>query len=83
MMAPPVQFPQQAYLPLLARMGAEVDIALLRYGFYPAGGGEVIATVKPCAPMALAGGGSFTASTVSSHDRTNAHVISRFFACSY
>ena len=48
-MAPPVQFLQQAYLPLLSRMGAEVDIALLRYGFYPAGGGEVVATVKPCA----------------------------------
>lgn len=50
-MAPPVQFLQRAYLPLLARMGAEIDIALLRYGFYPAGGGEVVATVKPCARL--------------------------------
>jgi RNA 3'-terminal phosphate cyclase (ATP) len=48
-MAPPVQFLQQAWLPLLARMGAQVDIELTRYGFYPAGGGEVIATVHPCA----------------------------------
>ena len=47
-MAPPVQFLQRTYLPLLARMGAQVDIELLRYGFYPAGGGEVIATVRPC-----------------------------------
>jgi RNA 3'-terminal phosphate cyclase (ATP) len=47
-MAPPVQFLQRTYLPLLARMGAEVDVDLLRYGFYPAGGGEVIATVRPC-----------------------------------
>jgi RNA 3'-terminal phosphate cyclase (ATP) len=50
-MAPPVQFLQQAYLPLLARMGAEVDIELKRYGFYPAGGGEVFATVRPCAQL--------------------------------
>jgi RNA 3'-terminal phosphate cyclase (ATP) len=50
-MAPPVQFLQQAYLPLLARMGAEVDIELERYGFYPAGGGEVFATVRPCAQL--------------------------------
>lgn len=50
-MAPPVQFLQRAYLPLLARMGAEVDVALKRYGFYPAGGGEVVATVLPCAQL--------------------------------
>ena len=50
-MAPPVQFLQQAYLPLLARMGAEVDVELIRYGFYPAGGGELVATVKPCAQL--------------------------------
>jgi RNA 3'-terminal phosphate cyclase (ATP) len=50
-MAPPVQFLQQAYLPLLARMGAQVDLALLRYGFYPARGGDVVATVKPCAQL--------------------------------
>ena len=48
MMAPPVQFLQQSYLPLLARMGAEVGLELKRYGFYPAGGGEVLATVHPC-----------------------------------
>jgi hypothetical protein len=47
-MAPPVQFLQRTYLPLLARMGAQVDIELVRYGFYPAGGGEVIASVRPC-----------------------------------
>jgi RNA 3'-terminal phosphate cyclase (ATP) len=50
-MAPPVQFLQQTYLPLLARMGAEVDLELRRYGFYPAGGGEVRATVRPCGEL--------------------------------
>ncbi|MCC2963640.1 RNA 3'-terminal phosphate cyclase [Massilia sp. IC2-278] len=51
-MAPPVQFLQRAWLPLLARMGAEVGIDLLRYGFYPAGGGVVTASVQPCARLA-------------------------------
>jgi RNA 3'-terminal phosphate cyclase (ATP) len=63
-MAPPVQFLQRTYLPLLARMGAEVDIELVRYGFYPAGGGEVIATVRPCEklmPLELMERGSYIA----------------------
>jgi len=63
-MAPPVQFLQRTYLPLLARMGAEVDIELARYGFYPAGGGEVIAIVRPCEhlkPLVLMERGSHVA----------------------
>ncbi|APA70060.1 RNA 3'-terminal phosphate cyclase [Janthinobacterium sp. 1_2014MBL_MicDiv] len=55
-MAPPVHFLQRAYGRAMAQMGADIDIALGRYGFYPAGGGEVIATVQPCArlkPIAL------------------------------
>ena len=54
-MAPPVHFLQRAYGPILQQMGAEVEIALQRYGFHPAGG-EVIATVQPCPrlrPIAL------------------------------
>ena len=47
-MAPPVQFLQRAYGRVLDLMGAKVDIQLRRYGFYPAGGGEVIATIEPC-----------------------------------
>lgn len=50
-MAPPVQFLQRAYGTLLARMGASVDIVLNRYGFYPAGGGQVVASVAPCAVL--------------------------------
>lgn len=38
-MAPPVDFIEAAFLPLLARMGAKVTVALDRCGFYPAGGG--------------------------------------------
>ncbi len=50
-MAPPAQFLQRAYLPLLARMGGQIDLQLLRSGFYPAGGGLVTASVQPCAGL--------------------------------
>jgi RNA 3'-terminal phosphate cyclase (ATP) len=47
-MAPPVQFLQRAYCRVMAEMGATIDIQLKRFGFYPAGGGEVVAEVQPC-----------------------------------
>jgi len=46
-MAPPVQFLQRAFLPRLAEMGADVELSLERFGFYPAGGGEVRVRVAP------------------------------------
>ncbi|PLC43697.1 RNA 3'-terminal phosphate cyclase [Ralstonia pickettii] len=46
--APPVDFLIRAWLPLVARMGVTQTLALKRHGFYPAGGGEVAATVTPC-----------------------------------
>ena len=45
--SPPFDFLQRAFLPLLARMGAQVDLQLSRYGFYPRGGGEIVARVTP------------------------------------
>jgi RNA 3'-terminal phosphate cyclase (ATP) len=45
---PPVDFLARSFLPLLARMGAKVDMELLAYGFYPRGGGEIRATIHPC-----------------------------------
>lgn len=50
-MAPPVQFLQRAYLPLLTAMGAQIDVRLERYGFYPAGGGVVTAAIAPCVAL--------------------------------
>lgn len=47
-MAPPAQFLQRAWLPLLAQMGGKVELELLRSGFYPAGGGVLAAAVQPC-----------------------------------
>ena len=46
-MAPPIEFLQRAYCPLLALMGANVELALERHGFYPAGGGIVVASIAP------------------------------------
>ncbi len=44
--APPFEFVEACYLPLLARMGAEIDLNLLSFGFMPAGGGRVMAVVN-------------------------------------
>jgi RNA 3'-terminal phosphate cyclase (ATP) len=44
---PPFEFLARAYLPLLRRMGASVELTLERPGFYPAGGGRLRATIKP------------------------------------
>jgi RNA 3'-terminal phosphate cyclase (ATP) len=46
-MAPPFEFLDRAFLPLLRRMGPAVDVTLERAGFYPAGGGRLSVTVKP------------------------------------
>ncbi len=45
--APPFEFLQRAYLPLVNRMGPRVEATLERYGFYPAGGGRISVTIQP------------------------------------
>jgi RNA 3'-terminal phosphate cyclase (ATP) len=45
--APPVDFLEHAFLPLVNRMGPKVEVAVERAGFYPAGGGRVVATIEP------------------------------------
>lgn len=54
-LAPPVDFLQRAWLPLLRRMGARIELNLNRYGFAPAGGGELEAFIQPSklAPLHL------------------------------
>jgi len=44
---PPVDFLQRTYLPLVERMGPKVQLDLVRHGFYPRGGGEILARVTP------------------------------------
>jgi RNA 3'-terminal phosphate cyclase (ATP) len=48
-MAPPFHFLERAFAPLMRRLGADLQLTLRRCGFYPAGGGEVEATVVPAA----------------------------------
>lgn len=45
--SPPVDFLQRAFLPLLARMGANVHLEMTRFGFYPRGGGEIRVAIEP------------------------------------
>lgn len=49
--APPFDFLAAAYLPLLRRMGPDVQIVLERRGFYPAGGGRFRAEITPVARL--------------------------------
>jgi RNA 3'-terminal phosphate cyclase (ATP) len=45
--APPVDFLEKAFLPVLERMGPSVHVTLRRHGFYPAGGGSIRVDVHP------------------------------------
>ncbi|HUY35892.1 MAG TPA: RNA 3'-terminal phosphate cyclase [Pirellulales bacterium] len=45
--APPVDFLERAFLPLVNRMGPHVSLALRRPGFYPAGGGRIEVIIEP------------------------------------
>src|SRR5690242_20478497 len=47
--APPFDFLEKAFLPLLKRMGVRVDAELVNYGFYPAGGGKLVFKIHPVA----------------------------------
>jgi RNA 3'-terminal phosphate cyclase (ATP) len=47
-LAPPFEFFERVYLPLLRRMGVSVTATLERHGFYPSGGGCVRVEVAPC-----------------------------------
>lgn len=46
-MAPPFDFLQRAFLPILARMGVQVALELVRPGFFPAGGGHIKVHIVP------------------------------------
>ncbi len=46
-LAPAFEFLDEAFVPLLARMGARLEVRLARYGFAPGGGGRLEASVVP------------------------------------
>lgn len=58
--APPFDFLRGAFVPLLGRMGAGVEVTLERPGFHPAGGGRLRVRIEPPArlrPLTLVGRG--------------------------
>lgn len=44
---PPVDFMRLVHLPLIGQMGVSCEIDILRRGFYPEGGGEIVARIDP------------------------------------
>lgn len=46
-LAPPVDFLQVTWLPLLKKMGADIELKLACYGFMPAGGGSLRVHIAP------------------------------------
>lgn len=50
--APPFEFLERSFLPLVRRLGPVVKAKLDRPGFYPAGGGRVRVEVRPAAALA-------------------------------
>jgi RNA 3'-terminal phosphate cyclase (ATP) len=45
--SPPFDFLERAFVPLIRRMGVQVSLQVSRYGFYPRGGGEILASIEP------------------------------------
>jgi len=50
MLAPPFDFITRSFLPIINRMGPSVSTRLVRYGFYPRGGGRIEVDIIP-APL--------------------------------
>lgn len=51
--SPPFDYIEQVYLPALAALGIDSQIELVRWGFYPKGGGEIRATIPPSPALAV------------------------------
>lgn len=46
--APPFDFLERVFLPIVNRMGPRVTAKLIKPGFYPAGGGRIEVEIEPC-----------------------------------
>ncbi len=83
--SPPFHYLDRIFLPALQRLGGEVDLKLVRWGFYPKGGGEIRAHVKPCSRLQgiqLQNRGSLKKLHVSacSSDHLPGHIVLREIA---
>ena len=50
MLAPPFDFIERSFLPIINQMGPKVSARLVRHGFYPRGGGRIEVEIEP-APL--------------------------------
>lgn len=50
-LAPPFDFLEKTFLPVIRRMGVGIEASLLRPGFFPAGGGQMQIRIMPCAKL--------------------------------
>lgn len=69
MQAPPFEFRDRCFAPVLRAMGFGLSLTLECYGFYPAGGGRIAAKIEPCAnrPVVLS---PLTRGEISTHRAT-------------
>jgi RNA 3'-terminal phosphate cyclase (ATP) len=51
--SPPFHYLRDAFLPQLAKLGPKVELQLDRWGFYPAGGGEISAEIEPSSEIGV------------------------------
>jgi len=49
--APPFEYIARVFLPLVRRMGVCAEVSLLRHGFYPRGGGQISAVIRPASSL--------------------------------
>lgn len=49
--APPFNFLEKVFLPAINRIGPRVSAKLVRYGFYPPGGGEITVRIEPASTL--------------------------------
>jgi RNA 3'-terminal phosphate cyclase (ATP) len=49
--APPFDFIERVFLPIVNKMGPRVTARLVRPGFYPAGGGRIEVDIEPCSAL--------------------------------
>jgi RNA 3'-terminal phosphate cyclase (ATP) len=50
--APPFDYLQRVFLPIVNRLGPRIEATLERRGFYPAGGGRFVVTIDPVPQLA-------------------------------
>ncbi|MFP4165412.1 MAG: RNA 3'-terminal phosphate cyclase [Chitinispirillaceae bacterium] len=72
-LAPPYDFLEKTFVPVLNSMGTGISVNLLRYGFYPAGGGRFEASIGPRSQKELRFPTSLTSRGASK--RITAHIL--------